>query len=247
MNFYELVEFFWHDLQGTCSDRSANFLGIPRISSDESMNFLGNPRVFLTILWICSDMSTNFLGIPGISCDESMNFLGFPRIFLTTLWFCSVRSTDFLEIPGISSDKSMNFLGIPRISSDSEREGCWNSQEFFEDRRREGIQVNCSRTWASWFLSFSLALGPLPFSCLSSVLSLSWLGRVCPGGLFKRPPSGLVSQSVSQKQEKAMLHCDLRVRWKVASDLRFRAAISGPEPLFSAGFLAIWLRQRGNH
>ena len=25
-----------------------------------------------------------------------------------------------------------------------------------------------------------------------------------------------------------MLHCDLRVRWKVASDLRFRAAISGP-------------------
>ena len=43
-----------------------------------------------------------------------------------------------------------------------------------------------------------------------------------------------------------MLHCDLRVRWKVASDLRFRAAISEPKPLPSAGFLAIWLRQRGN-
>ena len=28
-----------------------------------------------------------------------------------------------------------------------------------------------------------------------------------------------------------MLHCDLRVRWKVASDLRFRAAISGPKTL----------------
>ena len=26
-----------------------------------------------------------------------------------------------------------------------------------------------------------------------------------------------------------MLHCDLRVRWKVASDLRFRAAISEPK------------------
>ena len=25
-----------------------------------------------------------------------------------------------------------------------------------------------------------------------------------------------------------MLHCDLRLRWKVASDLRFRAAISEP-------------------
>ena len=31
------------------------------------------------------------------------------------------------------------------------------------------------------------------------------------------------------KQEKAMLHCDLRVRWKVASDLRSRAAISEPK------------------
>ena len=32
-----------------------------------------------------------------------------------------------------------------------------------------------------------------------------------------------------QRQEKAMLHCDLSVRWKVASDLRFRAAISEPK------------------
>ena len=31
------------------------------------------------------------------------------------------------------------------------------------------------------------------------------------------------------RQEKEMLHCDLRVRWKVASDLRFRAAISEPK------------------
>ena len=31
------------------------------------------------------------------------------------------------------------------------------------------------------------------------------------------------------RQEKAMLYCDLRVRWKVASDLRFRAAISEPK------------------
>ena len=31
------------------------------------------------------------------------------------------------------------------------------------------------------------------------------------------------------KQETAMMHCDLRVRWKVASDLRFRAAISEPQ------------------
>ena len=33
----------------------------------------------------------------------------------------------------------------------------------------------------------------------------------------------------SLSPEKAMLHCDLRVRWKVASDLRFRAAVSEPK------------------
>ena len=31
------------------------------------------------------------------------------------------------------------------------------------------------------------------------------------------------------RQEKAMLHCDLRMRCKVASDLRFRAAMSEPK------------------
>ena len=36
------------------------------------------------------------------------------------------------------------------------------------------------------------------------------------------------------------------MRWKVASVLRFQAAISEPKTLLSAGFLAIWLRQRRN-
>ena len=31
------------------------------------------------------------------------------------------------------------------------------------------------------------------------------------------------------RQDKPMVHCDVRVWWKVASDLRFRAAISEPE------------------
>ena len=35
------------------------------------------------------------------------------------------------------------------------------------------------------------------------------------------------------------LHCDLRVRGKVARYLRFRAAISGLGPLLSAGFLVL--------
>ena len=61
-----------------------------------------------------------------------------------------------------------------------------------------------------------------------------------------RCPSRTPEMARFPKQEAAMMHCDLRVRWKVASDLRFRAAISEPETLSCAGFLAIWLRQRGN-
>ena len=38
------------------------------------------------------------------------------------------------------------------------------------------------------------------------------------------------------RQEKTMLHCELRVRWKVASDLRFRAAdFQAQNPFLSAG------------
>ena len=49
------------------------------------------------------------------------------------------------------------------------------------------------------------------------------------------------------RQEKEKLHCDLRVRWKVTSDLRFRAAISEPKtPSFCgiSGDLAPF--ERGN-
>ena len=53
------------------------------------------------------------------------------------------------------------------------------------------------------------------------------------------------SSDFRDKRIKAMLHYDVRVRWKVASDLRFRAAISEPKTPLSAGILAIWLRQRG--
>ena len=44
-----------------------------------------------------------------------------------------------------------------------------------------------------------------------------------------RCPSRTPEVARFPRQKKAMLHCDLRVRWKVASDLRFRAAISEPK------------------
>ena len=44
-----------------------------------------------------------------------------------------------------------------------------------------------------------------------------------------RCPSRTPEIARSPRQETAMMHCDLRVRWKDASDLRFRAAISEPK------------------
>ena len=44
-----------------------------------------------------------------------------------------------------------------------------------------------------------------------------------------RCPSRTPETQRFPRQEKAMLHCDLRVRWKVASDLRFRVAMSEPK------------------
>ena len=46
-------------------------------------------------------------------------------------------------------------------------------------------------------------------------------------------------EAISETREKAMLHCDLRVRWKVASDLRFGAAIPRRKLLLSAGCLPL--------
>ena len=39
-----------------------------------------------------------------------------------------------------------------------------------------------------------------------------------------------------------MMHCDLRVRWKVASHLRFQAAISEPKTPFCCGISGDWVQ-----
>ena len=50
-----------------------------------------------------------------------------------------------------------------------------------------------------------------------------------------RCPSWTPEITAIFETKEAMPHCDLRVRWKVASDLRFRAAISELETLFFIG------------
>ena len=63
-------------------------------------------------------------------------------------------------------------------------------------------------------------------SLVESLLSAPKSQRLCD--LRLRCPSQTPEKRFP-RQEKAMLHCDLRVRWKVASDLRFQAAISEPK------------------
>ena len=66
---------------------------------------------------------------------------------------------------------------------------------------------------------------PLFPGMLSGTLSLAHRNRSDFCDLRLRCPSRAPEIARFPRQEKAMLHCDLRVRWKVASDLRFRAAI----------------------
>ena len=88
---------------------------------------------------------------------------------------------------------------------------------------------------------------PLKAKGVSKWMGLAHRNRSDFCDLRLRCPSRTPEIARFPRQETAMMHCDLRVRWKVASDLRFRAAISEPKPPSCCrGFLAIWLRQRGN-
>ena len=69
--------------------------------------------------------------------------------------------------------------------------------------------------------------GPDPH--LDSIKSLAHRNRSDFCDLRLRCPSQTPEVARFPRQDKAMLHCDLRVRWQVASDLRFRAAISEPK------------------
>ena len=66
---------------------------------------------------------------------------------------------------------------------------------------------------------------------------IAWFSRIVSGfrnrsdfcNLRLGCPSQTPEIARFPRQEKAVLHCDLRARWKVASDLRLRAAISEPK------------------
>ena len=99
-----------------------------------------------------------------------------------------------------------------------------------------GIQ-SCILTNASSLLSLSLSV----------LVGLLGGAGSTAGAYFKGPYSGHLILSYLMRQEKAMLHCDLRMRdGKSLASCDFGLRFLSPKPLLSAGFLAIWLHQRGN-
>ena len=108
------------------------------------------------------------------------------------------------------------------------------------------------RGWGLEGRGLGLAEPPFLRALLRALLQVScfWLlahrNRSDFGDLRLRCPSRSPEIARFPRQENAMLHCDLRVRWKVASDLRFRAAISEPKtPSFCgiSGDLALSTRK----
>ena len=62
------------------------------------------------------------------------------------------------------------------------------------------------------------------------------------------PPMVLARGALAQRSaiHGALLHCDFRLRWIIANDLRFGAVTSEPQTMFSVGNLAICPRECGN-
>ena len=81
------------------------------------------------------------------------------------------------------------------------------------------------KVWFPWLRGTHRTFWPPPLC----VEDLAHRNRSDFCDLRLRCPSRTPEIARFPTQEKTMLHCDLRVRWKVASDLRFRAAISEPK------------------
>ena len=115
---------------------------------------------------------------------------------------------------------------------------CWCLGSRSTDKKHPGISLGlCKkhRTIAAKIITKnSLQRGhPLQFEHnrlqLCTFVALAHRNHSDFCNLRLRCPSQSPEIARFPRQEKAMLHCDLRVRWKVASDLRFRAAISEPK------------------
>ena len=87
-----------------------------------------------------------------------------------------------------------------------------------------GSKSPWSEFWSEFPHFMGMGVVPAP-----SIKCLAHRNRSDFCDLRLRCPSRTPEIARFPKQETAMMHCDLRVRWKVASDVRFRAAISEPK------------------
>ena len=95
---------------------------------------------------------------------------------------------------------------------------------------RVKLELNGGQRRCRWMC---MRISPLSMLSISKELvrpfSLALRNRSDFCDLRLRCPSRTPEIARFPRRKKAMLHCDVRVRWKVASDLRFRAAISEPK------------------
>ena len=132
-----------------------------------------------------------------------------------------------------------SFIWLPTNSGN--RSGSWSENSICGFRIAQVVRAVWPQgrrlSLASWKngsdgSGFRFRFGSCAFLALEIVLAHRNRNDFCD--LRLRCPSRTPEIARFPKQETAMMHCDLRVRWKVASDLRFRAAISEPEtPDFS--------------
>ena len=94
--------------------------------------------------------------------------------------------------------------------------------------KRYGFKGSLSQLSLLWWPFSTVLLGQPSSLTLSELLSAPTSQRFLRFAIAM-PIADPRNRERFPRQEKAMLHCDLRVRWKVASDLRFRAAISEPK------------------
>ena len=96
------------------------------------------------------------------------------------------------------------------------------------DSLRYHKKTQCDRGIATPVSRWGILVGSLRAS-VSTRQTLAHRNRSDFCDLRLRCPSRTPDIARFPRQETAMMHCDLRVRWQVASDLRFQAAISEPQ------------------
>ena len=171
--------------------------------------------VFVGVGWFVFSSGGSFLLTVGAFYLQLSFFAYSPlRCWLDALCHCKQRSSTVSKKAPIVSKRA------PIVSKKVPKHNCKQRSSTVRRKLPTVSQKAASRSFSSFLMDLAH----------QNRSDFCELRLRCPS----RTPEILLAISET-------LLCDLRVRWKVAGDLRFLR----PKPL-SAGFLSIWLRQRGN-